>query len=177
MEVIGLQASTNLDRLPSQELVSFATLAQLIWFRRNTLIQDDHFQSPKVLFGNAVKAIEEYCNARAKSAWSGIKNLLLATQWETPPSSWVKVNWDVSVKSDFNKIGVGVVIREVDDSVLSSLMQPRFYCTDLVLAEARCLLSAVLFCKELGLNSLIFEGDFSQVVHAVKSVASSTGKL
>ncbi|XP_041011502.1 uncharacterized protein LOC121255306 [Juglans microcarpa x Juglans regia] len=166
-----------IDRLSSQKLVLFATLTRLIWFRRNSLIHDGHFQSPNVLFDNAVKVVDEYCNARAKSARFGIQNLLPTTRWETPPSSWVKVNWDVAVRYDFNKIGVGVVIREADGSVLANLMQPRFYCTDLVLAKARGLLSAVLFCNELGLDSLIFEGDSSQVVHAVKNFAFSAGKL
>lgn len=79
-----------------------------------------------------------------------------ALHWEALPANWVKVNWDVAIKANCNKIGIGVVIRDCDGVVLASLMKPMLFCVEPSLAKARDLLAATLICKELGLHSLFF---------------------
>lgn len=52
----------------------------------------------------------------------------IALHQEAPPPTWVKVNWDVAIKNEYNKIGIGVIIRDCSSSYLANLMQPMLYC-------------------------------------------------
>ncbi|XP_042973154.1 uncharacterized protein LOC122304957 [Carya illinoinensis] len=171
----SLPTRANLHR--RKEIVLFVTLARLIWFRRNAWLHDGPFQDPKVLYKTAIQAVDDYTTASSTPASLVSHPVGVASHWQPHSSAWVKVNWDVAVRSASYKLGVGVVICDSNGSVLASLMQPLAYCTNPVLAEARGLIFEVLFCQELGLDYIIFEGDSSQVVHAVLRKATPVGQL
>lgn len=44
-----------------------------------------------------------------------------AVKWEKPKEGFVKINWDVAVNVQLDKIGVGVVIRDHEGEVLACL--------------------------------------------------------
>lgn len=83
----------------------------------------------------------------------------------------------MAVQNLLNKIGVGVIIRNSHGVVLASLMKHMHYCVEPSIAEVRGLFVAATFCKELGLNSLVFEGDSMVFVQVASSQALQDGKL
>jgi len=78
---------------------------------------------------------------------------------ESSPHGRVKVNWDASINFKKKCIGVGIVARNSLGDFVGGRSIMQNIETDSRIAESFAALMAVLFCKELGLSEVIFEGD------------------
>ncbi|KAG6678120.1 hypothetical protein I3842_14G064300 [Carya illinoinensis] len=79
-----------------------------------------------------------------------------STKWTAPPPNFFKVNWDAAIDKGNSKLGIGVVIRDSDGSIVTSLCSSMDLDPDPLLgkAEAR---RATSFCAKLGLDDIILE--------------------
>jgi hypothetical protein len=64
-------------------------------------------------------------------------------------------------------LGIGVIVRDYEEKVLTTLQAPRLYVIDLVTAEATMALRAAVFAREL--QQLELEGDSVQDVQVLKN--------
>lgn len=64
-------------------------------------------------------------------------------------------------------MGIGVIVRDYEEKVLTTLQAPRLYVIDLVTAEATMALRAAVFAREL--QQLELEGDSVQDVQVLKN--------
>lgn len=64
--------------------------------------------------------------------------------------------------------GFGVIVRDHDGMVCAALSKTMEVCPDPTTAEAMGALCAVEFCRDLGLQDMIREGDLKPVVQALK---------
>lgn len=65
------------------------------------------------------------------------------------------------------KMGIGVIERDYVGEVLATLMAPKPYITDLVVAETMAALAAAVFTRDVGLQKVELESDAIQVVQAL----------
>lgn len=79
-----------------------------------------------------------------------------------------KVNWDASLDSMHNKIGIDVVLRDHEAQVTGTLHAARYLNSNSFVAESMALLLAVQLCTDIGLHNLMLEGDALQVVRLLK---------
>ncbi|XP_040987783.1 uncharacterized protein LOC121235501 [Juglans microcarpa x Juglans regia] len=92
----------------------------------------------------------------------------IVSQWRAPPLHVFKVNCDASVDKVNCRVGVGVIVRDWTGKVIGSLRSQRDLFPDAYLAEAFATLKAVILGKQLGLQSIILEGDAQKVVNDIK---------
>jgi ribonuclease HI len=68
-------------------------------------------------------------------------------------------------------MGMGVVVRNNDGMVLVALAEVTPHITDLTTAEAVAARRVVTLCRGLGFLQVVFEGDSSLVVSALRTEA------
>ncbi|XP_041023933.1 uncharacterized protein LOC121264710 [Juglans microcarpa x Juglans regia] len=93
----------------------------------------------------------------------------LRTQtWETPPSGFCKVNWDVAVDKTHFKIGIGISVRDEEGNYLATMRKNQLLNPDPLMAEAVGALTAATFALELDMNKIILEGDSELVIARIQ---------
>jgi ribonuclease HI len=90
-------------------------------------------------------------------------------RWQKLNAGVVKINWDATISTPEETIGVGVVARDNNGSVVGAFCCMRSFILDPTTAEAVGAWQAVMFGKRLGVERVIFEGDSLEVVNAVKN--------
>ena len=86
-----------------------------------------------------------------------------------PPSNSFKINYDSVVCSNSNRLGIGVVIRDHDGSMIASLAQQLNQAYKPMEIEAMAATRAVEFAEEVGVDKVLIEGDSSVVTEALRS--------
>ena len=82
-----------------------------------------------------------------------------AIGWSPPPAPTLKVNYDGAIFREANEAGLGAVIRDSEGRVIASLAE-RIPLPQMVAnVEAAVARRAILLAKDLGLSSIILEGD------------------
>jgi hypothetical protein len=76
-----------------------ATIARLIWLRRNKFIFEGVFQAPKTVVRIAREQVEAVDNAiRRKIRAAPRETMREAVAWQRPPQGKVKINWDAACR-------------------------------------------------------------------------------
>lgn len=158
------------NRCNSKDLGIFACTARAIWYRRNEVTHGGCFKHPAVL----AKEVD----ARWKSWEASMEHneIMVGTapnggnshiRWKAPAYDTYKVNWDVSVKADSRRFGVGLIVRDFMGQVCAACCSVQEGCPEPTVAEAMGALTAVEFCRDLGFQKIVLEGDSKSVVQAV----------
>ncbi|KAF5471762.1 hypothetical protein F2P56_008532, partial [Juglans regia] len=92
-------------------------------------------------------------------------------RWEKPRKGFVKANWDAAVERKQRKVGIGVVIRDEDGELLVAVEGQKFNTNQPAEAEAQALWKAMVICRDLRLEKVIFEGDAHVIVKAVNNAS------
>lgn len=88
-------------------------------------------------------------------------------QWVPPLHPWYKVNSDAAVFSHLKTVGIGVIIRDHEGSVITTLSKHLPLPLGPLEAEAKAMDEAVLFAWDVGIRDAIFETDSSVVSDAL----------
>ncbi|XP_035551702.1 uncharacterized protein LOC118349877 [Juglans regia] len=89
-------------------------------------------------------------------------------KWIAPPLDVFKANWDAAIDKGNSRLGIGVIVRNSEGSVMASLCSSMDLIPDPLLGEAVAARRASSFCAELGLQHIILEGDSLSVVKAIQ---------
>ena len=91
------------------------------------------------------------------------------SSWSPPPAPCFEINFDGAVFKESYEVGVGVIARDSNGLVCASVSEkiPLPPSSDDV--EALVVARAILFAQELGLSSMIFEGDSLVVINTLNS--------
>ncbi|KAK9998423.1 hypothetical protein SO802_018026 [Lithocarpus litseifolius] len=107
------------------------------------------------------------------------------TRWIPPDFLWYKINTDVAVFFVSKFVGIGVVVRDHEGSVLAALSK----CMPLPLgplellgrpcleAEAKAMHEAVSFTKGIGLQDVIFETDSTIILDALNDISTALASI
>ncbi|XP_041016299.1 uncharacterized protein LOC121258832 [Juglans microcarpa x Juglans regia] len=132
-----------------------------IWLRRNNLLFNKKFYSPKSLIQLASEGLEDYKTAQLISISRTVSGALDGSKkkWQKPNPGVVKANWDASLDLHAKKMGVGICIRDEEGEVLVSACDVRAHVDNPARAECMALWKSLEICKELVLLKVSFEGD------------------
>ena len=89
-------------------------------------------------------------------------------KWKPLDVSCYKTNFDEAVFAESGEAGNGVVIRNSNDEVISSLSKRILNPSSITLLELLGARRAALFISEVGLDNSILEGDSEIVINVLK---------
>jgi ribonuclease HI len=163
-----------LDRMKMDDFNLMAVIARRIWLRRNKLIFESSFSHPQIIYSEAVAQLEEYQRCNKKGDYLvQVENMQTIpsphVEWCPPPLGIIKVNWDASINTIKEWVGIGIVARDHYGNVLGAKSLTKKVVAVPKLAEAMAAYEAVIFCKDVGFYEIILEGDAKQVVDDVNS--------
>ena len=78
-------------------------------------------------------------------------------RWVPPSLPWYKVNTDAAVFLNLQTVGIGVIIRDHEGSVIATLSQHLHLLLGLLEAEAKAMDVAASFAWDIGIRDVIFE--------------------
>jgi hypothetical protein len=157
-----------MERLNVDEMHEMATVARLIWLRRNSFVFDGEFTPLDVLVRNALDQVAAFNQADLRL--NGRETTVprnIAEAWQCPEVGCVKLNWDAAVDKANNKIGLGVIVRDSTSMVVAMQCSTRDFLCDSGAAEALGAWTAANLSCTLGLQRIILEGDAQEVVLAL----------
>ncbi|KAK9999984.1 hypothetical protein SO802_019587 [Lithocarpus litseifolius] len=93
------------------------------------------------------------------------------THWLPPRSPTLKVNFDSAIFHNSQTAGIGMVIRDESGKVVGALFERIPLPHTIDVAEALACRRAVSFAKELGIKSMIVEGDSEKVIEVSHCMA------
>jgi ribonuclease HI len=86
---------------------------------------------------------------------------------ETSPG-WFKINCDAAIDGKNGVMGGGLIIRDSAEKPFAVRSFTKRGCLDSTTAEAMVVVQAAHFCKEMGVNNVIVEGDASTIITALR---------
>ena len=89
------------------------------------------------------------------------------TQWKTPASGIFKINFDGALFEEQACLGQWVVIRDSASLIIGALSQKIRHPSSMDVVEALAASRAIVFAKELCLQSMVVEGDSLRVIQAI----------
>ncbi|KAF5470606.1 hypothetical protein F2P56_011110 [Juglans regia] len=153
-----------LDQLSLLELIEIAVIAKAVWHRRNYCLFEQHFHPPIQMSKQVLSELN------AIGTW--LENLEKRIK--------VQANWDAAKDKGNSRLGIGVIVRDLDGYIIVSLCSSIPLTPDPFLGEAVATLRATSLHAELGLHQFILEGDSLGVVKAIQQgneIWSSTGMV
>ncbi|KAF5465429.1 hypothetical protein F2P56_015440 [Juglans regia] len=87
--------------------------------------------------------------------------------WRKPGESWLKVNFDATIDSKNQKVGVGVIIRDHNGEQMAACSEPNLLLSQPLIAEAAAMRKTIELCTDMGFNRVIIEGDAKVILEAV----------
>jgi hypothetical protein len=90
------------------------------------------------------------------------------TKWTPPPSDTIKMNWDTAMNVKEGRIGLGFIAKNLNGEVMAARSLTKKFRVNPTTAEALVALNAIIFCKELGLDNVIIEGDAMGVIKSIE---------
>ena len=89
------------------------------------------------------------------------------SRWKPPASGVYKINFDGAIFEEQACAGLDVVIRDSTGLIIGALSQKIRYPGSVDMVEALAASRAVVFAKELCLQSMVVEGDSLRVIQAL----------
>ncbi|XP_022714604.1 uncharacterized protein LOC111274267 [Durio zibethinus] len=144
------------DNFSQDRFETFLIAAWVIWSGRN----EEFYGGKKLSAAQTATFVrsyrEEFMNAQEKRDM-GVQGGLVI--WRPPPSSSAKVNFDGSYNRDTGEGGIGLVVRDVDGTVLGTLSMKRIEIAYPWMIEGKVALEVLKFARDLGLARILLERD------------------
>ncbi|XP_040987657.1 uncharacterized protein LOC121235374 [Juglans microcarpa x Juglans regia] len=157
-----------MDYLSPLEIIEFVVIAKAIWHRRNTWLFEQQFHPPS----QVSKLVQAEMASIKLWLENGIKQTKVQepknNRWIPPPLDVFKANWDAVIDKGNSWLRIGVIVRNLEGSVMASLCSSMDLIPDPLLGEAVAAQRISSFCAELGLQHIVLEGDSLSVVKAIQ---------
>jgi ribonuclease HI len=163
-------------RCDMDEMALVASIARNIWLRRNTYVHGGEFKHPKRLVQEIEDFMQQFRLATARE--DEIEEMSKhdnpsPTRWSPPLAGVYKVNWDIALDNLNKKMGAGFVVRDSRGMVCAALRKTFKIFQELVIGEGMAALAAVEFCRDIGLQEILLEGDSLVIVKVLKEQVDS----
>lgn len=87
-------------------------VARLIWLRRNNVVFGGVFSAPQGIVAAARKMVEEFSLVLQRPTEMNRGSVSSRDRWSSPPSGFLKINWDAALDPVLQRTGIGIVIRD-----------------------------------------------------------------
>uniref|UniRef100_A0A2N9G161 Reverse transcriptase domain-containing protein n=1 Tax=Fagus sylvatica TaxID=28930 RepID=A0A2N9G161_FAGSY len=143
-------------------LESFAMACWLLWNKRN----QSWLQLPSEEYGNIWPRAQTLLLEHLSVSQPMTKEIPhhKHDKWKPPTHHLYKANFDGAFSKDTNSGGIGVVIRDQAGLPIATLSQKLPATHSIEITEALAARRAILFAKEVGLTSVVFEGDAENII-------------
>ena len=140
-----------------------AISCDVIWRRRNEVLQNPEPLDPKKIADNIRQIYYSHCQAWEYKVFDRGKSL----GWRPPNPPSIKINFDAAVGVE--RVGLAAVCKDHRARVLFIWITMHDL-TDPLLAEAKAALLAVRKAFEAGSHSIVLEGDSLLVIQAIQNL-------
>ena len=164
-----------LVRLEGEELELFLVQAWFIWNQRNSIIHGGVLQAPNLLNKRAKDFLKEFHQAQMHLGTATTAEN--ENNWQPPPVSKFKLNFDAAVFIDLECLGMGVIICNEKGEVIGAKSTKGPRVMDSFEAEALACRDAIEFAVDIGLSEIVIEGDCVQVINAIKDCKVNLSRL
>lgn len=144
-------------------------MVHLVWSKQSSL--GAARQSPHDILVRAHAILEEYqlAHLRPTKFKEATDN-----RWIPPAFPWYKINMDAAVFPQLGMIGVGVIIRDHEGSLVAAMSKRIPLPLGPLEAEAKAMDEATLFARGVGVGDVIFESDSSTICHTLEDPTTTT---
>lgn len=136
-------------------------------FRRNKFVHEGVFTHPNQLVEEMLALRKEHAQIHQTEIPNSAAIIEAAIKWTPPPLEWCKVNWDVAFKTEVQRVGVGILVRDHNGRVLAARSFTKRGVMEPTIGETIASYHAAQFCNQMGLQKVILEGDAKTVVEAI----------
>lgn len=145
-----------------EEFEYFVTALWCIWYSRNKLLHEMELVDAQ----EAALFVQEYLQRfqEARNLFAAPSFSVMQQTWSPPPAGYVKLNFDASLKTQQQGVGIGVVARDEKGAVLAWKHQFIKFIQSVEVGEALAARCAVVLAYELDFQYVMFEGDSMAVV-------------
>lgn len=130
----------------------------------------------------ALNQLEDFHHANManegdSNAITTIQSCIVQKKWVKPDPNFLKANLDAAIVFHVDSIGIGGVIQNFEDDVMTSFCIPKAPTMTLEVADALALHQTMMLCSDLGFAHVTFEGDCQSVVKATRPSGGVCSKL
>ncbi|XP_042969031.1 uncharacterized protein LOC122301707 [Carya illinoinensis] len=151
-----------------QKLIEmFSVIARSIWLRRNKLLFEGSFLHPNLVLKQASQSLQEFKTVQIGKVHATQVASIHPSVWIPPPTNCVKINWDAAVSVPQDRVGIGLVARDHEGSILVTKKLLLSSLTEPALAEALGAFHAANLAKDMEFRLVILEGDALQIVNGI----------
>lgn len=156
------------EKLNTDDLRRFATLAWAAWLCRNKEIFEMSSPSPVHVAAGFCKLVEDtrQCEQRVRTNLHLYHPLPSTVSWNKPHLNWVKVNVDAYVGEN-RTVGLGVVVRDWQGKLLVAAATRMNVAWEARMAEAAAARFGVMIARRYGYSKVCLEGDALSVMAAL----------
>lgn len=105
--------------------------------------------------------------AMLKSSPNPSRSSKTTTKWTTPAYSRVKTNWDATINSQSQKMGIEILISGNRGDILAYLSSSRSFNSQHLVAKFWALRKTIELCLEMGFNRVQLEGDVQVLIYTI----------
>jgi ribonuclease HI len=161
-----------------EEFGLFVQIARQVWYRRNKWVHEGIFINPNVVLKNTEEQLEAYKRLHEKGSPGDRREIPdREKKWMAPSQGWYKANWDVAIDNRKGRVGIGVILRDERGQMVAAMSKTRIGILEPSTGEAFAASSAVCFCRDLGVQCVVLEGDAKQIVDTVNSNSASWSRF
>ena len=97
--------------------------------------------------------------------------------WTPPREGWYKVNVDGAMFKGSGSCGIGIVIRNKKDLLMSVMSKKMDIALGALEVEAKAFEEGILLARDLGLKDIVLEGDVKVVTDALAGSSSPLSSI
>ncbi|XP_042974894.1 uncharacterized protein LOC122306534 [Carya illinoinensis] len=150
-----------------EDLMKFIAMAWGLWYKRNKFIYDNSSLQFSSVLSTALSMQSEFKQVQILN--KGNRELPKVLSWKPPPEGSLKINIDGAIFDDFNKAGVGVVLRDQAGRVLVACSKSEPAVPNPEIIEATAMLRGLQFGLQWGTSKVLMETDCLFLVKALNS--------
>ncbi|XP_075658985.1 uncharacterized protein LOC142628832 [Castanea sativa] len=143
----------------------FSIIAWLLWNRRNSIRLECLTWPLNHFFSEAGKILQDFLKAHDEAPIT-VQDLVQAN-WTALNQTRYKANFDGALFKNSDSVGLGVIIRDFNDAIISALSMSIPLPQSMEIVEALACRRAVQFAIKIGLHKVSFEGDATVVINAI----------
>ncbi|XP_075636584.1 uncharacterized protein LOC142608791 [Castanea sativa] len=147
----------------------FAQISWTIWFRKNQLRTSSKPFPVAHVIPDALAALSAFICAIPPKPPNCETRPPLHTKWKPLDPNSLKVNFDGAVFREDNMAGVGVIICDEKGQIIAFMAEKVPLSNSVATLEAIAAVKALNFAAELGISSVVVEGDSELVSKALLS--------